>query len=178
MLKILLAGAALAACTAAQAEEKTFEIVYKGFYSVEFSEFQAYRELSVEITVDDLDNDGSYSLFELNRLKSEEIDYLNTCDPINCVEYFSWTPGTLPEYSASYQYNDGVSFQQTTIVSGVDHRVYVATFTGFEAEYTWQWTDATTTTITQISPVPEPAHYGMLAIGLAGIAALARRRRG
>ncbi len=182
MFRKLLLGAALSICVAAQASEKTFEIVYQGAYSPVFEVFLPDWKLTVEITVNDLNNDGSYSQGELSRLKVDELEYRGSCSAVDCVENFNWTTGSLPEFTATYRRQtywggDLMYEQRNTLVAGVDYHLYAWSYTsGIVSDFTWQWTDATATTVTDISPVPEPAQYGMFAAGIAGIAALARRR--
>lgn len=176
MLRKLIPAALLLTCLPSFAAERSFEIVYTGFYSEDFGEFQPDKQLEVFITVDDVNGDGVYALEELKALSASRINYIDSCSSIHCVDLFTWAPGDLPSYSARYQSNDGFTFELTGVVTGHSYREFLSNTWGFQSSYTWKWTDATRTTITQISPVPEPAGYAMLGAGLAVIV-LGRRRR-
>ncbi len=178
MLKKIMVTALLAACTAAHAEERSFDIVYKGFYSEDDHAFQPDKTLEVFLTVDDLDGNGSFSLNEVKALKASSIDYQGICTVMHCLEEFSWTPGNLPYIQAAYHAFDGFTNELTIVTTGVEYREFLQTNWGFRYDATWNWTPATQTTITPASPVPEPSGYAMLGAGLMGMAAWTRRRRG
>lgn len=178
MLKKMMIAAAAAACASAGAAERTFEVVYQGFYAEHDSAFEPDRTLEVLLKVDDLDGDGNYSHDELVSLESDNINYYGYCGAITCVTGFAWEAGQLPSYFASYTNQNGFDYTSSTIHTGHSFTDFYQSSFGFRYDYEWSWTDATTTTITEVTPIPEPAQYGMLAIGLAGIGALARRRRG
>lgn len=174
--EISMAALLLATCAGVQAAPQSFDIVYQGFYSVDDHVFQPEKTLKVSLTVDDLDGNGSFSENEVKALKASNIDYLGTCTVTNCLDYFNWMPGSLPNYKAVYSSFDGFTHEMTIVTSGVDYREYVQTNFGFRYDVTWDWTAATQTTVTPTSPVPEPSGYAMLLAGLAGVALLARRR--
>ncbi|WBS02413.1 PEP-CTERM sorting domain-containing protein [Pseudoduganella sp. SL102] len=168
----------LAFASSASAAERTFELTYQGFFAEHDNAFDAEKILEVEITVDDRNGDGSYSHDELVALLSGNIqNHDGFCGFMSCVTAFSWTPGSEPSYFASYAWNNTVDFTQSTIHSGVEFTEFFTSNFGLNYDYTWKWTDATQSTVTEITAVPEPATCGMLLIGLAGIAVAARRRR-
>ncbi|WP_229499602.1 PEP-CTERM sorting domain-containing protein [Pseudoduganella ginsengisoli] len=173
MLALMFAAAA-----SAQAEVRTFDIVYKGLYSVDDHVFQPDKTLEVKLTVKDLDGNGSYTENEVKALKASHIDYTGTCTVVHCLEYFNWTPGSLPNYSAVYHNYDGFYNELTIVNPGVEYREFVQSNWGFRYDLTWHWTADTQTTITPTSPVPEPSGYAMLLAGLAAIGAAAWRRGG
>ncbi|WP_229262740.1 PEP-CTERM sorting domain-containing protein [Duganella radicis] len=167
----------IAAAASAHAEEKTFDIVYQGLYSVDDHVFQPDKTLKVTLTVDDLDGNGDYSENEVKALKASHIDYKGSCTVEHCLEYFNWVRGSLPDYSAAYHSFDGFYNELTIVNPGVEYREFVQSNFGFRYDLTWHWTADTQTTITQISAVPEPSSYAMLGAGLASLALVARRRR-
>lgn len=177
MLKMSMVAVILAAATSAHAEQRSFDIVYTGLYSVDDHVFQPDKTLKVALTVDDLDGNGRYTENEVTSLKASHIDYTGTCTVEHCLEYFNWTPGSLPDYSAVYHSFDGFYNELTIVNPGVEYREFVQSNFGFRYDLTWHWTPDTQTTITPASPVPEPSGYAMLGAGLAGLALLARRRR-
>lgn len=179
MLKTWMAGAMMVASVGAHAEQKAFDIVYKGFYALHADEFQPDASLTVSIVVDDLDGNGTYSKDELWELTASNIHYTNgACNYLSCIDYFNWTPGQLPNYSARFQRQDLFNYTLTGIVTGVAYREFYADGGGFSSSQTWEWTPATQTSIIPTSPVPEPSGYAMLGVGLAALAALGRRRHG
>jgi hypothetical protein len=175
MLKKLMIASALSACTSAGAAERTFEFTYQGFFAEHENAFEGDKILKVEITVNDLNGDGSYSHDELVSLLAGNIQNHGFCGFMSCVTGFSWTPGSEPSYFASYAWDNTVDFTQSTIHSGDEFTEFFAS-NGFNYDLTWKWTDATQGTVKEITAVPEPASYGMLAAGLVTIAALGRRR--
>ena len=177
MLKMSMMAAIIAAAASAHAEDQTFDIVYKGLYSVDDHVFQPDKTLKVELTVNDLDGNGDYTENEVKALKASHIDYKGVCTVEHCLEYFNWARGGLPDYSAVYHAFDGFYNELTIVNPGVEYREFVQSNFGFRYDLTWHWTPETQTTITLTSPVPEPSGYAMLGVGLAGIAALGRRRR-
>lgn len=178
MLKMLIMAAIISATASAQAEEKSFDIVYQGLYSVDDHVFQPDKTLKVSLTVDDLNGDGNYSENEVKSLQASHIDYKGSCTVEHCLEYFNWTRGSLPSYSAVYHAFDGFYNELTIVNPGVEYREFVQSNFGFRYDLTWHWTPETHTTITQTSPVPEPSGYAMFGAGLSALALLMRRRRG
>lgn len=179
MLKTWMAVAMMAASAGALAEQKSFDIVYQGFYALHADEFQADKTLTVSIIVDDRDGNGVYSKDELWELSASNIHYTNgACNYLSCIDYFNWTPGQLPNYSARYQRQDLFNYTLTGIVTGTAYREFFADGGGFSSSQTWEWTAATQTAIIPTSPVPEPSGYAMLGVGLAGLMTWARRRQG
>ncbi len=179
MLKLALAGAIVMMSAGAQAEQKSFDIVYKGFYALHADAFQPDATLTVSIVVDDRDGNGSYSKDELWELHASNIHYTDgSCNYLSCIDYFNWTPGQLPNYSARFQRQDLFNYTLTGIVTGVAYREFYADGGGFSSSQTWEWRPETQTSIIPTSPVPEPSGYAMLGAGLAALAVLARRRHG
>lgn len=166
----------LAANGAAHAAPQSFDIVYKGFYSVDDKAFLPDKTLNVSLTIDDLDGNGSFSENEVKALKSSNIDYKGICTVEHCLEEFHWNRGSLPYIQAVYHEFDGFTNTLTIVTTGVEYREFVQTNFGFRYDAKWTWTADTQTTITPASPVPEPSAWVMLCAGLAGLGALSRRR--
>ncbi|MBB3220508.1 PEP-CTERM sorting domain-containing protein [Pseudoduganella umbonata] len=183
MLKKLAIAGALAACSLAQAEVQELKVVYQGLYDAHAGKFDLTKRLTANFNVDDLNQDGSYSLSEVVRFEFESITYSGECSDgsfgwWSCLNSFSYTPGSNPSFTASMRVSDELYPWSERIVAGEYYEYQSARW----ADERWEWTSATETyvvpaNVTVPLPVPEPAQYGMLAVGLAGMLALARRRR-
>ncbi|CUI05710.1 PEP-CTERM sorting domain-containing protein [Massilia antarctica] len=86
---------------------------------------------------------------------------------------FSYTPGGALNFYTAWStdpWGEGVAGGHA--ISGVEVKEH-AYWPGGSASYTLRWTG---NTVFHITPAPEPASYGMLALGLGVLAVGARRR--
>lgn len=186
MLKKIIIAGALATCSLAQAEVQHLKAVYQGFYDVHAGKFDVMKRLTAYFDVNDFNQDGTYSY---NEVLNFSIDYNYMalgagCDEVflgswSCLNNFSYTPGSNPTFSADLRESDELFPWGISVVAGQYYEFNSARW----PDDLWNWTPETRTyvvasNVTVPLPVPEPAQYGMLAVGLAGMLALARRRRG
>lgn len=181
-MKQWIAIALLAATSAAQAEVAHFNVKYQGFYDEQAGAFNPDLVLSARFDADDLNGDGTYSVDELISFRFDSIYWgqSNTGCRFDyptqtCLDSFTYTLGDAPSFSASMYVSDEMRPWSMSIETG--KRYGYANFGSGESTE-WTWTGATQTYVNgvSVSPVPEPAQYGMLAAGL-GLLALARRQR-
>ena len=185
MLKKLAVVGALAACSLAQAEVQELKVIYEGFYNAGTDEFDSWRRLTAYFDVEDINQDGTYSLDEVIEFHAGSVSYYGACSdhPVveNCLSSFSYTPGSNPSFTARYSVHDEMFYQSQSWVAGESYSDIYSSAWGGGHYHNYLWTEETKTWILPAdapAPIPEPSQYGMLAVGLAGIAALARRRRG
>lgn len=179
-MKQWIAVALLAATSAAQAEVEHFGVKFQGFYDEQVGAFNPDLILYASFDADDLNGDGTYSVEELIRFDFASLQWRESntgCQfdyPTEvCLNSFSYTLGGAPSFSASKFVSDEMRPWSVYIETGYQY-LYVTE----GSPSVWNWTDATQTYVNgiSVSPVPEPAQYGMLATGL-GMLALARRQR-
>ncbi|AVR97126.1 PEP-CTERM sorting domain-containing protein [Pseudoduganella armeniaca] len=181
-MKKLIAMLSLALCSSAQAAPVSLWVTYTGFQDSLSGSFDAGATHVLHFTADDRDGDGSYSLSEVLGFSFGAIAVgPELCDRdtnyrmFSCLSSFLYRPGGTAQFTALRYEDPRVSDGFfATVVSGAYYAV-----SGDINRYPWhfehRWTPATQVTI---SPVPEPAAFGMLAGGLAVVAGALRRRMG
>lgn len=195
MLKnILCAGVLAASGIAAQAAPQTWSFTYAGFferaeqywYPYEVAAWNPSLTISGEFTGEDQNRDGVLSLGELSLLNVGSTGY-NAIDYIACAAYsnlyyqcgaqafaYNMAAGTL-DFRVGRSGSDGESTTDGLyVISGEREHSYM-TQPSIRYERDLLWTAQTTLSVT--SPVPEPASWAMLGVGLLGLAALRRGRR-
>ncbi|WEF31381.1 PEP-CTERM sorting domain-containing protein [Pseudoduganella chitinolytica] len=184
MLKKMALMAGLAACGIARAEVQHLKVVYQGFHDEIYTQsFQAHLQQIAYFDVDDRNGDGTFSHDEVIEFEWSDVYYTagSSCTDggviWNCLSSFSYTPGSNPSFAATFHVSDDMFPWGVTLVAGQYYRYSTQHGRG---EY-WTWTPRTRTLVlpagAPIPAVPEPAQYGMLGLGLAGILATSLRRR-
>nr|WP_314541933.1 PEP-CTERM sorting domain-containing protein [uncultured Massilia sp.] len=187
-MKHLISTCALLACSAlAQAQTTHWTFSYTGFYDREAATFLSDMHIDGSFTGVDANLDGVLERSELTSLLIGTRDYA-TCAGGAPGSYcgadrfrFSANEGlsfSLGEYGGD---PEGWSGGGYLVESGKMSYEYNYN-PGGSYEHHLDWTDATTLSMTSVSPsiitsVPEPGEWAMLAAGLAGMCAWSRRRR-
>ncbi len=180
MLKpsLRIAAAAIAAALAgnAHAEPTLSQFTYTGFFHEEGGQFLPNASIYGYFITDDLNGNGVLERSEVSSFVLNSQEYAGWCgaEVFMCGLWeFSYTPGAALSFSTSWSTDPwgefGVAAGQAT--SGVEVKEY-SYWMGNSASYTLRWTEDTEFAI---SPVPEPATYGMLALGLGVLAWRSRR---
>lgn len=178
MLKpsLLIAAAVLAG--SAQAGSTFREFTYTGFFHEEAGQFLPNAQLHGSFDSEDLNGNGVLENSEVTSFVLNGQQYAGNCGPevFLCGLFeFSYTPGGALVFETAWSTNpwneNGVAGGEA--ISGVRVQEY-AFWNGSETTTTLRWTEDTRFTI---SPVPEPATYGMLALGLGLVAVGSRRLR-
>lgn len=173
-----IAAAAIAAALAgnAQADPTLSQFTYTGFFHEEGGQFLPNAWISGSFITDDLNGNGVLERSEVTSFVLNSQEYVGWCGPevFMCgLSEFSYTPGAALSFSTSWSTDPwsefGVAAGRAT--SGVEVKEY-SYWMGNSASYTLRWTEDTEF---EISPVPEPATYGMLALGLGVLAWRSRR---
>lgn len=180
MLKpaLRIAAAAIAAVLAgsAQAESIFHDFRYTGFFHEEAGQFQPNARISGQFVSDDLNGNGVVERSEVSSFVLNGQQYAGGCGAevfICGLWEFSYTPGGALNFYTTWSTDPWGEFGVAagTARSGVQVKEY-SYGPGGSASYTLTWTEAT---MFEISPVPEPATYGMLALGLGVLAWRGRR---
>ncbi len=180
MLKALVSIAILSASSLVQAAPERFDLSYQGF-TVD-GIFDASKSLHYQFEVEDMNQDGIYSLAELRSLTGQNMSYPNCFDDHGgCyVEAFNYVAGGALTLSASEYWTDHMVLSGgSEIISGRYYSEYYYAPSDSQ-QIVWYWSADTRTTITQVPiapPVPEPTTYAMLGAGLALLGFARRRRR-
>jgi hypothetical protein len=193
MLKnILCAGLLAASGIAAQATPQAWSFVYTGFHEhtkqtgydgYEFERWNPFLTISGGFMGEDQNQDGVLRLAELSSLKVGPNDYI-ACAPNSNIYWqcgaqafaYDMSAGTL-DFRVAMDGRDpeGYVWGGQSVIAGVREFIYsYHPGTSYERELSWT---AQTTLNLIAAPVPEPASYAMLGVGLLGMAALRRSRR-
>ncbi|NHZ99490.1 PEP-CTERM sorting domain-containing protein [Massilia sp. CCM 8734] len=181
MLKrsMLIAATAAAAMLApgAQAASTFSQFTYTGFFHEEAGQFLPNAQIYGYFETEDLNGNGVLERSEVSSFVLNGQQYVGWCGPevFMCGLFeFSYAPGAALSFSTSWSTDPWSEFGVAAgrAVSGIEVKEY-SYWMGNSASYTLRWTEDT---LFEISPVPEPATYGMLALGL-GVLALSSRRR-
>ncbi|NHZ34563.1 PEP-CTERM sorting domain-containing protein [Massilia rubra] len=176
MLKpsLLIAAALLAG--SAQAGSTLSQFTYTGFFHEEAGQFLPNAQIYGYFETEDLNGNGVLERNEVTSFVLNGQQYAAGCGPevFMCGLFeFSYAPGAALSFSTSWSTDPwgefGVAGGQA--VSGIEVKEY-SYWMGNSASYTLRWTEDT---LFEISPVPEPATYGMLALGLGVLAWRSRR---
>ncbi|WP_338763040.1 PEP-CTERM sorting domain-containing protein [Massilia sp. METH4] len=197
MILKLISGALLAAVGtlthAATVAPTQWEFTWKGF-SVYEEWIGGHYEPDLTITGRfagiDANGDGVLEKTEVTSLTIDRSFYDYAACPAQSPEFrcglwsFTYSAAGGLEFTAGHTSYDGVPGQDDWWTA---HSVSYDTSSGiYEKSYGYQWpgeeyslsfTDSTVKTVKQISPVPEPATYAMLASGLLLLGAARRRRK-
>ncbi|NHZ81752.1 PEP-CTERM sorting domain-containing protein [Massilia sp. CCM 8695] len=176
MLKPLLLIAAAVLASSAHAASTSRDFTYTGFYHAEAGQFLPNASIYGYFDSDDLNGNGLIERSEVTSFVLNSQQYVGWCgaEVFMCGLFdFSYTPGGALNFHTSWStdpWGEGVA--GGSAISGVEVKEH-SYWPGGSASYTLRWTEDT---ILSMSPVPEPATYGMLALGL-GVLALSARRR-
>ncbi|WP_166876370.1 PEP-CTERM sorting domain-containing protein [Massilia mucilaginosa] len=181
MLKRSLLTAAIGAAMlapAAQAASTLSQFTYTGFLHEEAGQFLPNAQIYGYFETEDLNGDGVLERSEVTSFVLNGQQYVGWCGPevFLCGLFeFSYAPGAALSFNTAWSTDpwneNGVAGGEAT--SGFEVREY-SFWNGNAASYTLRWTEDT---MFEISPVPEPATYGMLALGLGVLALRSRRPR-
>ncbi|WP_167225146.1 PEP-CTERM sorting domain-containing protein [Massilia rubra] len=175
MLKpsLLIAAAVLAG--SAQAGSTFREFTYTGLFHEEAGQFLPNARISGNFDSEDTNRDGLLELSEVTSFVLNGQQYVGGCGPevFLCGLFdFSYTPGGALNFNTAWTTDpwneNGVAGGE--VISGSQAQEY-AFWNGNATSTTLRWTEDT---LFEISPVPEPATYGMLALGLGVLALRAR----
>lgn len=178
-------GALLACATfSAYANEQTWQFTYQGFQEYPVGVFLPQHILRGTFKGTDLNNDGTLVASELSSLFIGG-EYVG-CTTVNGPESstscsllsFTFTPstGTLAfETRWSFEGWDPPRGQSRSIVTGVHDEYWIMPPGSNLYFYGFAFTPATTLELSNLTPIPEPASWAMLAAGLLTISATRRR---
>lgn len=174
---VIAIAAALALASSAHAESTLSQFSYTGFLHAESGQFLPNQRMDGYFDSEDLNSNGTIERNEVSSFVFNGQRYVDGCGPevFMCGLWeFSYTPGGALNFHAAWSTDpwDEAGVAGGEVISGVELQEY-SYWLGNSAVSTLRWTENTTFSIT---PVPEPATYGMLALGL-GVLALCGRYR-
>ncbi|NHZ61256.1 PEP-CTERM sorting domain-containing protein [Massilia genomosp. 1] len=175
---LIAATAAAMLAPGAQAASTLSQFTYTGLFHEEAGQFLPNARISGNVESEDTNRDGVLELSEVTSFVLNGQQYVGGCGPevFLCGLFdFSYTPGGALNFNTAWTTDpwneNGVAGGEA--LSGVEIKEY-SYWMGNAASYTLRWTEDTRF---EMSPVPEPATYGMLALGLGVLALRARHAR-
>ena len=168
---------AAALATSAHAATTISQFTYTGFFHEEGGQFLPNASIHGYFETDDLNANGVLERDEVTSFVLRGQEYVGwRCGPevAMCGLWeFSYTPGASLNFYTSWSTDpwNEAGVAGGTARSGVEIKEF-SYWMGNSATYTLRFTEDT---IFEISPVPEPATYGMLALGLGVLAWRSRR---
>lgn len=180
-MKHFVPAALLFASVAAHAQSSHWTFSYTGFYDREAAVFLPDMTLSGTFSGSDANGDGVLERDELGSLTIGTTDYVACAAGSNATYHcgadsFRFAPDSGLSFSVGEYGSDPEGWVGSGHIVTTGDSIFDYQFNpNASSEHHFDWTGATTLSV--LSAVPEPASYAMLAVGLAGMAAMALHRR-